>query len=154
MHTYTWLVREHSRFINRQLFKAWQRNPPYQDGLMGKTHKLSGSPMIQPWVEDIYGKRPLLDDMIGLRFALVTTNSPAGESVYHFVKEIEGVVLKLGKEFLDPDGTITKWFDKNKVNAVLIRPDRCIFDAGNDGNALCEVPFNALSAHSSINPGH
>ena len=63
-------------------------------------------------------------------------------------------MLKLGKEFLDPDGTITKWFDKNKVNAVLIRPDCCIFDAGNDGNALYEVPFNALSAHSSINPGH
>ena len=70
MHTYTWLVREHSRFINRQLFKAWQRKPPYQDGLLGKTHKLFGSPMIQPWVEDIYGKRPLLDDMIGLRLRL------------------------------------------------------------------------------------
>ena len=149
-----YFLARHSRFVTRQLFKAWRRKPPYRDGLMGKTPKLSGAPMIQPWVEDLRGKRHLLDDLIGLRFALVATSSPTGESVYRFAKELDGALLKLEKDFIDPDGTITRWFDKNKINAVLIRPDRCIFDAGNDGNALCQALFNALNAPSSMNPWH
>ena len=48
-----------------------------------------------------------------------------------------------------PDGALTKWFDKHKMHAVLIRPDRCIFDAGKDGNALCQALFNALNAPAS-----
>ncbi len=38
MRSFTFFLDRHSRFINRQFFKAWQRKPPYQDGLMGKTH--------------------------------------------------------------------------------------------------------------------
>ncbi len=40
MRSFTFFLDRHSRFINRQFFKAWQRKPPYQDGLMGKTHTL------------------------------------------------------------------------------------------------------------------
>ena len=133
-----------SRFVNRLLWKNIQRKPPYVDGLLGKTHKSSGTMMTQPWVEDFRGDRQRLDDLVGLNFALLTTNSPTGPSVYRFVNELDGVVLKLGKDFLDPDATLLKWFQTNKVQAVLMRPDRYIFDAGQEGDALCEALFEAI----------
>ncbi|MES9968559.1 MAG: bifunctional 3-(3-hydroxy-phenyl)propionate/3-hydroxycinnamic acid hydroxylase [Candidatus Thiodiazotropha sp.] len=133
-----------SRLVNRKLFKNWQRKPTFTDGFLGKTSHLAGSPMIQPIVDDINGKSHLLDDLVGLNFALITTNSPMGKSVYRFRKELNGTVLKLGMDFEDPDETLLQWFRKNKVNAVLVRPDRYIFDAGVDCDSLCETLFRKL----------
>lgn len=126
-----------SKFVNRLLFKNWIRKPSYKSGLLGLQHRLSGGPMFQPWVETAEGKRVRMDDLIGLNFALISTDSPTGPEVRQFVSELGGVVLKLDCDFFDPSETVCKWYDEHRINAVLLRPDRVIYDAGRDGQALC-----------------
>lgn len=133
-----------SRLFAKIAYKFWQRKPPYHDGLIGEQHKLSGSLMFQPEVTSLQGKACLLDDLIGLKFALISINSPTGNSVHRFSQELGGVVLKLGKHLLDTDGSLGEWFRKNRVEVVLLRPDRYIFDAGPDGDALCASLFKKL----------
>ena len=64
--------------------------------------------------------------------------------MYQFAKDLDGVVLKPGRDFIDPSGALSTWFRKNKVSAVLVRPDRYIFDAGQNGNRLCESLLNQI----------
>lgn len=138
-----------SSMAARAQFSDWQRKPPYNDGFIGKTHDLSGRWMIQPTVVDPQGNRKGLDDLIGLNFALVATTTPIGPSVYRFVQEMGGVVLKLGTDFFDPENRFVDFCNKHRVQNVLMRPDRYIYDAGNDGEALCADFFEKLAGYQS-----
>ena len=141
-----------SRSFAKLAYKFWQRKPPYHDGLLGKQHKLSGSLIFQPMVADIHEKNCRLDDLIGLNFALISINSPTGDSVYRFSQELDGVVLKVGKHLLDTEGSLGEWFRQNRVEVVLLRPDRYIFDAGSDGDALCASLFRKLQYDNEPTP--
>jgi len=37
----------------------------------------------------------------------------------------------------DSDNQYPNWFKKHKVNVVLVRPGKYIFDRGHDANQLC-----------------
>lgn len=137
-----------SRTLRRALWNSWQRKPAYKDGLIGKTHDLSGSLMPQPRVTDDAGNSHLLDDVLGLRFALLTTSTPEGVPVQRFRDELGGIVLTLGKDVYDYSGELGPWLDKHDVSSVLIRPDRYVFDAGNSPNDLCRALFGSLSGSS------
>lgn len=121
-----------------------QQRPPYKSGLLGGKHKTSGSIMIQPRLTTMRGDPILLDDMIGQNFVLLSLTSHVGPSIYRFIAELGGEVYKFDYDFLDPEGKLLSWFKKNKVNAVLLRPDRYIFDAGNDGEELCAALLTSL----------
>ncbi|MES9968530.1 MAG: FAD-dependent monooxygenase [Candidatus Thiodiazotropha sp.] len=142
------LASRKSRFVRRMAWSLWRRKPPYKQGLVGKRHKLSGNVFPQPKVFDAKGNHQMLDDLIGLNFALISTNFATGPAVERMVREIGGVVLKLGVDFSNPGGEVSDWFRKNKATTVLVRPDRYIFDAGNDGNTLCEALLGALGSQS------
>ena len=143
---FMFFLARNSRYFNRLMWKKAVRKPPYEVGLLGKTHPLSGTVMIQPEVQDM-AKRPyLLDDLIGLNFALITIDSSTGDMAYRFASELDGVVLKPGRDFIDPGGALSTWFKTNRVSAVLIRPDRYIFDAGQNGNRLCESLLDQIRA--------
>lgn len=137
-----------SRTIRRALWRNWQCKPSYKKGLIGGTHKCSGNLMPQPRLGR--PERPeegltLMDDMIGRNFALISNYSAAGPDIYRFVTDLGGIILNQMTHFSDPTNQLSEWFEKNKVNSVLLRPDRYIFDAGNDPNALCASLFKRLS---------
>ncbi|MEM7536869.1 MAG: FAD-dependent monooxygenase [Chloroflexota bacterium] len=139
-----------SRFVIRQFWKAWLRKPQYKAGLIGK-HKLAGALMPQPRLIGAQGESQLMDEFIGLRFALITRQEANGPAVDRFQKQLDGVILTVGKDVHDPEKELTTWFDKVKVDAVMVRPDRYIFDAGKDGEALCGALFESLEMDHSIN---
>lgn len=138
-----------STFVRQLMFKDWQGKPPYNKGLIGSNHRLAGRVMIQlkvakAKIEDI--NRPLhwLDDLIGFRFALISIGRGTGTAMYDFVTKLEGKILRYNADFIDPSGELLTWFKKHKVKHVLVRPDRYIFDAGNDSNALCQSLLSKL----------
>ncbi|MCS1411731.1 MAG: 3-(3-hydroxy-phenyl)propionate/3-hydroxycinnamic acid hydroxylase [Verrucomicrobia subdivision 3 bacterium] len=130
--------------IARAQFKNWQNKPPYKEGLIGGRHKVSGTWMIQPNFADRFGNVQRMDKFIGLNFALLSTGMPNGKNVHRFMTELDGVVLKVGVDFQDIDGRFMAWCKENDAHSVLVRPDRYIFDAGTDGDALCASLFNEL----------
>lgn len=135
-----------NRTVLRAMHKMSVRKPSYKKGLLGKTHRQSGKAMFQPKVIDTSGDLVLLDKLVGLKFALVTLDRPVGPSIDRFVDELGGVVLVLGADLRDgPDPTLSEWFAKNKARAVLMRPDRYIYDAGSDGNSLCRSLLDRLA---------
>ena len=39
-------------------------------------------------------------------------------------------ILTLDKDIIDSENVLTKWFSKHKIDFVIIRPDKYIYDAG------------------------
>ncbi len=138
----------HSRLVCQAVFRAGQRKLPYRKGLVGSNHRVAGTIMPQPEVATVRGARQRFDDMIGLRFALVTAGRPTGEHVERFVRELDGAVFKLGPDFRDPTGELMAWFRRHGASTVLLRPDRYIYDAGNDADRLCRSLLESLRAPS------
>lgn len=130
--------------VAKAQFKLWQNKPPYKQGLIGRNHPKAGTWMIQPKLLTRLGKEQLMDKFIGLNFALISISEANGENVYRFMRELGGKVLKIGVDFQDHEGRFMKWCKENKVETVLLRPDRYIFDAGNDADALCADLFEQL----------
>ena len=139
-----------SEMVARAMAKQWQNKPPYKDGFFGNSHPSSGSWMIQPAVRDRQGNVMRMDKLIGQKFALISTDSSMGESVYRFLTELDGVVLKLDRDFKDHEGRFMRWCKENKATTVLIRPDRYVFDAGNDGDQLCASLFESIEKYKNI----
>lgn len=133
--------------LARMMASQWQKKPPYKNGFFGSSHPAAGSWMIQPWVTDNHGNLQPMDRLIGPNFALISTDSAIGENVYRFVTELDGVVLKLGADFGDHDGKFMRWCKRNCVTTVLMRPDRYVFDAGTNGDALCASLFDELERY-------
>ncbi len=150
----SFFLHRHSRFIRRAMFRSMLRRRPYEAGLVGKNHKLAGSIMPQPTVADISGTERRLDDLFGVGFGLIAATSPNGVFVERFVKDLQGVVVQLGPDIRDPTGALTKWFTQNKVAAVLVRPDRYIYDMGNDADEICRSLFAELNAPADLHGNH
>lgn len=142
-----WLIGK-SEIVAGAMAKQWQNKPPYKAGFIDSSNKLAGTWMIQPRVRTKSGEVMRLDKLIGTKFALISTDSSTGENVYRFIKELGGIVLKQDYDFHDHDGQFMAWCKANKVKTILMRPDRYIFDAGNDGDALCASLFKVLDNYS------
>lgn len=103
----------------------------YAGGVVGD-HDLAGSQMIQPFVLGRANEKILLDDAIGDTFALICLSVPSesDNTVDWFENVLGGKVLSLEGQLADVDGKLVRYFSKHEVDAVLVRPDRYIFDAG------------------------
>lgn len=110
---------------------------PYKNGLLGKAHRLSGERFFPPSVHTPDGKKVLLDELIGDRFALISRKPVSGEAVSWLYSTLGATSLTIGKDISDPGGKLTQYFIDNKVDTVLLRPDYYIFDAGDDANVIC-----------------
>ena len=89
------------------------------------------------------GKTGLLDDVVGSsRFTLLSrgadplaTMSEAALAVWQL---LDGMVVRIGDEVSDAEGSYGRWFDALGVDLVLVRPDFYVFGAGavDDASAI------------------
>ncbi|MGY0499456.1 bifunctional 3-(3-hydroxy-phenyl)propionate/3-hydroxycinnamic acid hydroxylase [Nocardia sp. FBN12] len=134
----------HSKTLVRARANADLRKQPYRAGLIGGTHALSGTLMVNPRVT-VNGVATVLDRAIGNEFTLLSLHPHAAVNA-EFVRRFDGRVMVLGDEIACADGELTEWFRRHRVEAVLVRPDRYIFDAGNDPDALATALIRAIGA--------
>ena len=81
---------------------------------------------VQPKVTDADGRRRLLDELLGDRFALLSM-APVPPEAEAWADATGARVLELGREFEDSDGTLTQWFDTFGCVAAVVRPDRYVY---------------------------
>ncbi len=127
-----------SKLIRGFILAKANRKRPFAAGFLGTNRPdLAGHLSVQPRVVG-GGGTVLLDDVLGDHFALL---SRAGSLDGH-----AGPIERLGRtvplrhvQFADRtsgcrvgdcDGSLRRWFDRERVDFVLIRPDRYVFDAG------------------------
>jgi 3-(3-hydroxy-phenyl)propionate hydroxylase len=115
------------------------RKRPLESGWLGKNRpKLAGTLSLQPTVATSTGGRVPLDSLQGEDFAIV-----ARASVAHFIEDRlpcfgDSLSVRLIPFAERPDGTtvgdverqLTKQFDKNAIDFLVVRPDHYIFDGG------------------------
>jgi len=125
---FQFFLAENSKFIHDKLRDETIKKLPYKTGFLGKHHSFSGHLNIQPVVQLVENKSLLLDELLGNRFALITTKIVQPEQVEDFKNELSGKVFLVGKDFSSSE--YQNWMKVNKMEFVIIRPDRYIFDGG------------------------
>ncbi|HEY9266433.1 MAG TPA: 3-(3-hydroxyphenyl)propionate hydroxylase, partial [Mycobacterium sp.] len=81
-----------------------------------------------------------LDSLLGLGFAVVTTETP--DRAQSALIERHGAVLHLAPA----NSVLAQWLRRGRAAAAVIRPDRTVMHAGRDLAAVCEsLPQNPLS---------
>ncbi|WP_181723070.1 bifunctional 3-(3-hydroxy-phenyl)propionate/3-hydroxycinnamic acid hydroxylase [Nocardia gipuzkoensis] len=146
-------VANHSRAALRARIRHEVRKRPYRDGFLGRVHKLSGSLMDSPYMLTVSGDCRL-DQLIGNDFVLLTAEPAHGAGVEAFRRRLGGKVVVLGLDAVSRDGELEVWLHKNQISAVVVRPDKYVFDAGNDPNELCERLLAALDGYASTLGAH
>ncbi|MES9968516.1 MAG: FAD-dependent monooxygenase [Candidatus Thiodiazotropha sp.] len=122
--------------------------PPYNAGLIGN-HKLSGSLSIQPEVSLPEGGIRLMDQAIGNGFALLSRKPvPDGKSS-QFSQSVGGTVIYIGKDILDCEGKLNKWFNNEGVDCVLLRPDKYVFSAGKNPSQVLDEFATAWAPYAA-----
>jgi 3-(3-hydroxy-phenyl)propionate hydroxylase len=74
-----------------------------------------------------------LDDVVGIGFAIVTTQAPSAEVRQH--AEQFGTAIHVA----GGDSELAEWLRKGHARAVIIRPDRTVLRAGGDAGALVRL---------------
>ena len=88
--------------------------------------------MPQPKVLNQEGKKLYLDAFLNDNFVLLLrkntiTSTP---NIVFLQEKINLKIVTLNKDFLDFENVLTNWFSKQKIDFVVIRPDKYIYDAG------------------------
>lgn len=125
-------------------------------GLVGSKHKQRGRFFPEAQIRDLRARSLFLDEMLDDRFVLMAFNENPVDAVSaqqieylakihtHFVKIIpQKAEFKTEARFCnliyDEQGQLEAWFKKNKVEYVVLRPDRIIFDAAKDEPQLKKI---------------
>ena len=139
----------HSKVVAGLMHARGMRKPPYADGLLG-VGAGAGAPFIRAEVEDADGDRRCLDDVVGVRFALITRGPANGAAIERFRDEVRGVVVELGQDVRDVRGRLGRWLERNDATAVIVRPDRYVYDSGPDADALCSGLLRHIGAKQRV----
>lgn len=133
-----WAVRTFPPLADR-LRASIIHKPPYKEGLLG-THRLAGHLLPQPLVEH-EGGPVLLDEVLGAGFALLVDEAvdPATRTR---AASLGVRVVPVGPA-VDTDRALARW--RRGASAVLVRPDRYVFDAGTNVPTLLDGLERALS---------
>ena len=129
------------QFLGRDIVTRSTSYPSYRAGLIG-TSELAGKRLPQPLVA-LGDKNVLLDELLGDGFCLLLKQSETGRDLTTFQTNLNGRVFTLGKDFTDTENILARFMDRHQ--ALLCRPDKYIFDAGESGNRLCSDLMEALS---------
>ncbi|WP_020533849.1 bifunctional 3-(3-hydroxy-phenyl)propionate/3-hydroxycinnamic acid hydroxylase [Flexithrix dorotheae] len=121
---------------------------PLSNGYFGRNKKTKGKLFIQPEVH-IKGEATSikLDKVLGKGFVILSLyQSPIpvlSQQNQDFLKRINFKVLmikntsdelKMDEEVCDSDNELKKWFSRHRVEVVVLRPDRYIFDTSHIHN--------------------
>lgn len=116
-----------SAFLQKKMEGDFSRKLPYGQGFLGKQHPLSGQLAIQPNVQ-VAGKELLLDELLGNQFAIISRKEISAPLITHFKSRLNGQVFLVGKSFTSTK--LAEWMRAHKMEFVIIRPDRYIYDGG------------------------
>ncbi len=124
--------------FNRFFLSVANRKRPLQDGFFGSNRRrLAGHLFPQPVVARIDAPAVLLDDVIGQHFALIVRNGVTIQpsETREFANRLPLRLIRFASTpepgvIGDQSGALHKWFTREKVDFVLIRPDRYVYDAG------------------------
>jgi len=109
------------------------KKQPLKKGFLGiNCPQLIGRLFIQPKVLDKQGEKFYLDTCFEHHFVLflrknAITNTP---NISYLKEKLHLKILTLDKDIIDSENVLTKWFSKHKIDFVIIRPDKYIYDAG------------------------
>jgi 3-(3-hydroxy-phenyl)propionate hydroxylase len=150
-------------FLNRLVYQTANRKRPLSNGFIGRNQRrIAGHLAPQPKVQLHGAKVALLDEVLGNDFALLFRRD-AISNLHPAVKRArERVSLKLVsfdvKASLgsvgDVEGKLDAWFTRNRIDFVLIRPDRYVFDGGRISqlDAVMTPLLEAMGGRSSTQP--
>jgi 3-(3-hydroxy-phenyl)propionate hydroxylase len=147
----TFMLCRQSTWLAQKMMSKMAIITPYKNGLIGKSHPLSGQRFFPPRVQTSDEKWLVMDEIIGDRFALISKSTITGEAVDWFHATLGGVSLTIGKDIKDSSGKLTQYFNDNKADVILVRPDFYIYDAGSDSHTLCETVQRQL-IDNGLNP--
>jgi 3-(3-hydroxy-phenyl)propionate hydroxylase len=133
------------------------------DGASGPSAALTGKLGMQARVRGSDGSEGLLDDVIGPGFALLVNGvsepklTEAAARVLDAVDgeiawihpadtEIEAAAIPHPRRLLDLDGAYARWFLTHECDAVLVRPDHCIYGAASGPTAPSQL-LESLGQH-------
>lgn len=126
---------------NRALNELANRKKPLAGGFIGCNHRLAGHLAIQPRITLANGREALLDDALGLGFAVLARQgalSANSAALQHLAGLVPLRFLEFSAEggdgLGDHTGALQRWFDQQRLDFVLIRPDRYVFDGGRSGD--------------------
>ncbi len=120
------------------IYALSNRKKPISHGMIGNiTSALAGHLMPQPLVKTSLGETVLLDNVLGLNFALLYrtgTSLTALATVEQLKADLSIQVTGFGPSagigiVGDQENRLITMFDRHHIDFVLIRPDRYIFDA-------------------------
>jgi len=117
-----------SEFIREQLRRNSIRKISYKRGLLGSNHKLSGQLSIQPTIVKEGDGEILLDEILGRDFIFLSVVNVPNDTKARFDSITGGRALQVGRSFQSQK--LKNWMQSNRVDFLIIRPDRYIYDAG------------------------
>ena len=91
-----------------------------------------------------YGEKRLLDELLGNGFCLILKNPQDGDEIDRFKTELDAKVVVIGIDFDDTEGMLATFM--GAATALLCRPDKYVFDAGDDVGQLCAALMQRLQA--------
>lgn len=124
--------------FNRLFFAVANRKRPLEDGFFGSNRRrLAGHLFPQPLVARMDAPPVLLDEVLGQQFALIVRKGAPAQSLK--IRELaDSLPFRLVTFATNPEpgvigdqsGALHNWFNREKVDFVLVRPDRYVYDAG------------------------
>lgn len=127
LRNFQFFLTRNSSFLQEKMRADFTKKQPYEQGFFGKKHTLSGQLAIQPSIQ-VGQQEVFLDTLLGNQFALISTTTINEKQTTAFKEKINGQVLLLGRDFQSE--VFTNWMLTHKIDFVVIRPDRYVFDAG------------------------
>lgn len=127
--------------------------PNLKDGLIARGDALAGRLFVQPEIDLPDGRKVRLDDLVPNEFLLVADNlellAGLSDDERSILKALPVVRVVVATDSVRPidnilafreSGTLlSDWLNANKVGAVVIRPDRCVFGGAKDRAELAAL---------------
>ncbi|GAA4679085.1 bifunctional 3-(3-hydroxy-phenyl)propionate/3-hydroxycinnamic acid hydroxylase [Gordonia humi] len=122
----------------------WIPAARYTAGLLAsEKHPARGRQIPQPWVLDSTGTRVRLDDALGARWLVLTSDGRGLPSVWDGVPvvRIRSCGATPGPDtIVDIDGDLTAWLAEHSATVVALRPDGFVYAAARAGAPLPSPP--------------
>lgn len=123
----------------RFIMSITNRKRPLERGWLGKNRpRLAGTLSLQPTVATSAGDRVTLDSLQGQGFAIIARAAAEQFIADRLARLSDRLSVRLipfaeqpnGKTVGDAERRLTKQFDENTIDFLVIRPDHYIFDGG------------------------